>query len=237
MAKNSGTDSASTASSPEPSRVSSLFGHVELMIVVLLGIVSVTTAYASFQAALYGSKMDSFYAQSTRLTAEAESAYLEGNQQFVQDSATIARLLELEVEMGSPDPLIAELAAEKYDLLNFVAISDELAEGIEWAAAEDEADPAFYTPPQNYEPYLDSLFGLWSELNDEAAQATAAGDEANTNGDRLTLNTVLFAVSLFLLGIAAVLKSRRAQYGLIAVSTAIFGLGLTLTVMIPFVSL
>ena len=221
----------------EPRRISSLFGNVELVIVIMLGIVSVVTAYASFQAALYGSKMDSFYAQSTRLTAEAESAYLEGNQQFVQDSATLARLLELEVEMSATDPVIAQLATEKHELLSFVSVSDELAAAIAWADAENEADPDFYTPPQNDDAYLESLFGNWSVLNDEAADATQNGDEANTYGDRLTLNTVLFAVSLFLLGVAAVLKSRRAQYALIGVSTAIFLGGLALTVTIPFVSL
>ena len=221
----------------EPRRISSLFGNVELTIVILLGIVSVVTAYASFQAALYGSKMDSFYAQSTRLTAEAESAYLEGNQQYVQDSATLARLLELEVEMSASDPVIAQLATEKHELLSFVSVSDELAAAIEWADAENEADPDFYTPPQNDDAYLESLFGTWSALNDDAAKATQNGDEANTYGDRLTLNTVLFAVSLFLLGVAAVLKSRRAQYALIGVSTAIFLGGLALTVTIPFVSL
>lgn len=221
----------------EPRRISSLFGNVELTIVILLGIVSVVTAYASFQAALYGSKMDSFYAQSTRLTAEAESAYLEGNQQYVQDSATLARLFELSVDMEADDPIIAQLAAEKHELLTFIMVSDELAAAMEWSNAENEADPDVYTPPQNDDAYLAYLFGGWSELNDQATAATVAGDEANSFSDRLTLNTVLFAVSLFLLGVAAVLKSRRAQYALIGVSTAIFLGGLALTVTIPFVSL
>ncbi len=228
---------APESTTTESRRISSLFGNVELIIVIMLGIVSVVTAYASFQAALYGSKMDSFYAQSTRLTAEAESAYLEGNQQYVQDAATIARLLELQVEAESPDPQLAALAVEKLDVLSFVSVSDELAAAIEWSDAENEADPDFYTPPQNDDAYLESLFGGWSALNDEAAAATTSGDEANTYGDRLTLNTVLFAVSLFLLGVGAVLKSRRAQYALISVSTAIFLGGLALTVTIPFVSL
>jgi hypothetical protein len=221
----------------EPRRFSSLFGNVELVVVILLGIVSVVTAYASFQAALYGSKMDSYYAQSTRLTAEAESAYLEGNQQFVQDAATIARLLELEIESTSTDPAVAQVAAEKLEALTFVAVSEELAAAIDWANGENAADPDFYTPPQNDDAYLEALFGGWSQLNDEAAEATALGDEANTFGDRLTLNTVLFAVSLFLLGVAAVLRSRRAQYVLIGVSSTVFALGLALTVTIPFVSL
>jgi len=228
---------SSTPASAEPRRLSSYFGNTELLIVILLGVVSVVTAYASFQAALYGSKMDSFYAQSTRLTSEAESAYLEGNQQYVQDSSTIARLLELEVEMQSSDPTLAQLATDKHELLSFVAVSNELASAIEWADEENAADPEFYTPPQNDDDYLAALFGGWSELNDDAATATSAGDEANTFGDRLTLNTVLFAVSLFLLGVGAVLKNRRSQYALIGISSAIFIGGLALTVTIPFVAL
>ena len=231
--------SSTSAPTPasEPRRFSSLFGNVELVIVVLLGIVSVVTAYASFQAALYGSMMDSYYAQSTRLTAEAESAYLEGNQQYVQDSATIARLLELEIESTSTDPAVAQVAMEQREALTFVAVSDDLTAAIDWSDAENAADPNFYTPPQNNEAYLEALFGGWAQLNEEAAEATALGDESNTFGDRLTLNTVLFAVSLFLLGVAAVLGSRRAQYVLMGISSAVFALGLALTVTIPFVSL
>jgi Tfp pilus assembly protein PilE len=227
----------STAAPPETRRLSSLFGNLELVIVVLLGIVSVVTAYASFQAALYGSKMDAFYADSTRVTAEAESAYLEGNQQYVQDSATVARLIELEIEAQSDDSALAALAAEKLEAFTFVAVSDELAAAIAWSEAENAADPDTYTPPQNDDAYLESLFGTWSTLNDEAAEATANGDAANSYGDRLTLNTVLFAVSLFLLGVAAVLQGRRAQYTLIGVSTVIFAVGLVLTASIPVVTL
>lgn len=39
---------APESTTAEPRRISSLFGNVELMIVIMLGIVSVVTAYASF---------------------------------------------------------------------------------------------------------------------------------------------------------------------------------------------
>lgn len=68
----------------------------------------------------------------------------------------------------------------------------------------------------------------------EAEALLAEGDEANQYSDRLTLNTVLMAISLFLLGIAAVIRNRRAQWILIGVSSGIFILGVVLTAIIPF---
>ena len=54
--------SAPEATRPLTFRLSSLFGHLELIIAILLGVVSIATAYASFQAALYDSQMAGAYA-------------------------------------------------------------------------------------------------------------------------------------------------------------------------------
>lgn len=52
--------------------------RLELIIAILLGIVSIGNAYASFQAALYDSRMAAAYQRGTALSTEAESLYLEG---------------------------------------------------------------------------------------------------------------------------------------------------------------
>lgn len=216
------------------SRRRSFFEDLQLLIVILLGVVSVATAYVSFEAALYGGQQAAAYSRGGAAQTEAESIYLEANQQYMQDAETLTRLSEYQIEMDGADPDVAAAASEKYDQLYFTSVSEDLDAAIAWAQAENEADPSTYTDPQGSEDYQDALFGAWSDADAEAETLLAQGDEANQYSDRLTLNTVLMAIALFLLGIAAVIRNRRAQWILIGVSSGIFLLALGLTVIVPF---
>ncbi|OJV98606.1 MAG: hypothetical protein BGO47_01215 [Microbacterium sp. 67-17] len=216
------------------SRRRSFFEDLQLLIVILLGVVSVATAYVSFEAALYGGQQAAAYSRGGAAQTEAESIYLEANQQYMQDAETLTRLSEYQIEMDGADPDVAAAASEKYDQLYFTSVSEDLDAAIAWAQAENEADPSTYTDPQGSEDYQDALFGAWSDADAEAEALLAQGDEANQYSDRLTLNTVLMAIALFLLGIAAVIRNRRAQWILIGVSSGIFLLALGLTVIVPF---
>ena len=215
----------------KPSTRIPFFSDLQLVIVVLLGIVSVATAYASFEAALYGGQQASAYSKGGAAQTEAESLYLEGNQQYVQDSQTIQQLAILRVAADAGDPV----AEAQWEELNFVGVSDDLAAAIDAAAALDESEPEFWHDPQADEDYQAALFGEYGELDAQAEALLDEGDEANLLGDKLTLNTVLMALSLFLLGIAAVLNNRRAQWILIAVGGGIFVLAFVLTLLVPFV--
>ena len=224
-----------TPSDASPSTRIPFFSDLQLVIVILLGIVSVATAYTSFQAALYGGIQASAYSKGGAQQTEAESLYLEANQQYLQDAQILTRMTELSIEMDSSDPVVAELASAKFDSLIFQAVSPDLQAAIDWSVVENDANPDVYVSPQESEDYQAALFGAWAELDDESAAQLAQGDEANSLGDRLTLNTVLMAVSLFLLGVAAVLNNRRAQWVLIGVGMGIFVVAIVLTLGVPFV--
>lgn len=207
--------------------------HIELIVAILLGLVSIAVAYATFQGALWDGKMTQAYSEGTRQSTEAESLYLEANQQYVQDGALLSRLTELELDIAAG----VTGAQEKYDTLVFQYVSAELQTAIDWAAAENEADPEFWYDPQSNDNYQATLFGAYAEKSDESIATIAAGDEANGYSDRLTLNTVLMAVSLFLLGVAAVTRNHRTTVILSSVGGAIFVVALVLTLMVPFISL
>lgn len=224
----------STATAKRATRIP-LFTDLQLVIVILLGIVSVATAYASFQAALYGGMQASAYSKGGAAQTEAESLYLEANQQFIHDGQILTRMTELSIEMESTDAVLAASAAAKFDALLFTAVSEDLQSAIDWSVAENDANPDDYTHPQDSDDYRAALFGAWSEHDTESAQLLADGDTYNSLGDRLTLNTVLMAITLFLLGVAAVLNNRRAQWILIGVGAGIFVIAGVLTVVVPFV--
>jgi hypothetical protein len=217
--------------------LSSLIGNFELVIAILLGLVSIATAYASFQAALYDSQMAGQYTLGNTTSTEAESLYLEGNQQFVQDTQLWNRLTELKIQANSADYAVASNAQETYDTLVFQAVSDEFAAAIEWADAQNAADPEYYYSPLDNEDYQDYLFSGYSDTKADSEQHIADGDTYNNLSDRLTLYTVLMSISLFLLGIAALVRQRRTQYVLVGTGSVIFVVALVMTLTIPFVGL
>ncbi|WP_353987751.1 hypothetical protein [Ruicaihuangia caeni] len=212
-------------------RLADLFGNTELVIVILLGVASVFTAWATFQAALYGGMTDSSYAKGQSAQTEAESLYLEANQLFVQDVQTFARLTELTVDMENPDPAIAAAASTKFDTLHFVSVDEVLDAAMIWSQEQDAADG--YVGPFDSEEYFAARFGAWQEQDSASAAMIEEGDLYNAYSDRLELNTTLMAITLFLLGVAAVVKRRRTQWTLIAFGSGIFAIAAVLTAIVP----
>ena len=216
---------------------SSRFLDLEVFIAVLLGLVSIVTAYASFQSALYDGRMTQKYTIGSNLATEAESLYLEGNQQYVQDAQLYDRLTDLSLDTQNPDPAIAAAAQEKYDVIYFQSVSDEFDAAIAWADDQNAANPDLWYSPLDNEDYLNFLFGNYYDSKDQADATIAEGDVANGLSDRLTLNTVLMAISLFLLGVAAVVRQTRVKLILGAVAIVIFLTAAVLTAFTPFLGI
>lgn len=218
-------------------RLADLFGSPELIIVILLGVVSVVTAYASFQAALYDSQMAGAYTKGQKEGTAAESLYLEANQQYILDVQNWSQLTLLSVDMESSDPALASSATTKFETLYFQAVGEDLDAAIVWSTEQNEIDPATFTSPFDNEDYMDVMFSPYADSKAVADKLIAEGDEYNSLSDRLTLNTVLMAISLFLLGVAAVVRSRRSQIVLASVATGVFVVAAVLTAAIPYVSI
>ena len=227
----------SDAPTDRPTGLGFLRKNIEVTIAVLLGLVATVTAYASFQSSLYDGNMTQNYTDGSNLSTEAESLYLEGNQQYVQDAQLYDRLTDLQLDIANPDPAISAAAQIKYDTIYFQSVSEDFDAAIQWADEQNAADPELYYSPLDNEDYQDSLFGAYAETKGEADATIAKGDEANGLSDKLTLATVIMAISLFLLGISAVVKSFRVRLILGAVSMVIFVVALVTTVNVPFVGI
>jgi hypothetical protein len=229
--------SSDTPTESAKPRLNLMFSNLELVIAVLLGLVSIATAYASFQAALYDSQMAGSYTKGSTQSTEAESLYLEANQQFLEDTQVWNRLAELDIEKDSTDAAIAADAAGKYDTLTFQAVSTDFAAAIARADAENTADATVYHSPLDDEEYQSTLFGSYAETQAKSVATISQGDEYNSFSDRLTLNTVLMSISLFLLGIAALVRQFKVQLVLMSTGVVIFVVAAALTAMIPYVGL
>ena len=207
--------------------------HMEIFIAVLLGLVSIGTANASFQSSLYDGNMTQNYTVGSNLATEAESFYLEGNQQYVQDSQLWDTLTDLRLDTQNPDAAIAASAQIKYDTIYFQSVSEAFDAAIKDADAQNEASPDFYVSPMDNEDYQATLFGDYADTKDKADKTIAAGDQANTYSDRLTLATVIMAISLFLLGISAVVAAFRIKLIMGGIAVVIFVIAVIVAAAIP----
>jgi hypothetical protein len=206
--------------------------HAELVVVILLGVVSVATAYTSFQSSLYGGGSDDRISKSEAAGTEAESLYLEGNQQYQKDSQTIGQLEQLQASIDAGDPF----AQAQYDALYFISVTETpLEAAVDAAAALDESEPGVWHDPQADEEYNAALFDAYADKSIEADELRATGDKVGDQGDQLGFYTALMAITLFLLGIAAVVKRAELRWILIATGMTIFTVTAVLTAMIPFV--
>jgi hypothetical protein len=228
--------SSTHAATPAPrSGFRRLFDNVELVTVILLGIVSVATAYTSFQSGLYGGASDDRISRSEAKGTEAESLYLEANQQYVQDTQTILRLSDLDILRRSADPVTAFDSAAQYNELYFIGVSEDLDPAIQSAAALDISEPDFWHDPQADDAYNAALFGSYADASDESEKLRSEGDKIGDQGDQLGFYTALMAITLFLLGVAAVVRRPLMQWILIAVGMTIFLVTAVGTAFIPFV--
>ena len=220
---------------PTSGRLGALFRQTELIVVILLGLVSVATAYTGFQATVYDGKTATATAEGESSRTQAESLYLEGNQQYVQDAQTLSRLTELQIDAKSADATVAADAQAKYEQIYFIDVSPAFDTAIKAAQVKNDADPSTYTSPLDDQTYQASLFGAYADENDKATAFAETRDTLRNYSDRLSLNTALMAITLFLLGIAAVVRKPGMQWILIAFGMAIFALTSVLDAIIPFV--
>lgn len=215
-----------------PARESWFSRQFELFIAVLLGVASVITAWASFQASLYDGEMSAANTKASVLAAEAESLYLEGNQQYVSDGQLFDRLTELEIQSTSADAAAAAVALETVEVLSFQSMTEDFSAAMDWAAAENEADPEYFTHPQASEEYQSVLFSGYQEVKAEADAALESSAKFNELGDQLTLGTVLLAISLFLFGISAIIRSFRLRLIITGVSTVVMVVATVMSVIV-----
>ena len=219
---------------PARPRLAALYHHSELIVVILLGLVSVETAYTSFQSSLYGGQSANRIAQAGASETAAESLYLEGNQQYVQDTAVVLQLAQLKLDTQSADATVAADAQAKYDELKFIGVSDALGVAITSAEALDKTETDVYHDPQDDEAYQNSLFSAYDEEHAKSLALKAEGDSYNDRGDLLGFTTALMAITLFLLGVAAVVRRERTRLTLTVIGMVIFTGTAILTATVPF---
>lgn len=213
---------------------------IELIVVVMLGVTALLTAWGSWIGSLHGGNQATSYTTSNNLASEGNSEYNAGIQQMNQDMLLWNDISDMQMEINFALENGDELTVAKVCYQLFYKLdenlSERMAEAIGWNYNMSEAeysDPEAtvlawmesdeaYTSPFFDADYLAGYIETANELLAQSQQELEAGKAANANGDAYGLVTVIYSVVLFLLGIVSSFSNSKNKLVIVIVSLAAF---------------
>jgi len=219
----------------EESERQALVDRFEFFAAILLGAAAICTALSSFQAGLWDGKQAEAYGkantEATSGAAERAKAIVEMSKD-AQIEITAYQLIEEGTNNATSNPSVANSSFEIATYLYTRQISDAgyKALGLPPEAKKDDGedeektealkgdilDKASEVDLVGNETYQKEMLAKANELNEQSAKTFAEGNSANETGDKFELANVIFAVSLFFMGIALVFKTEIKWYVLYA---------------------
>ncbi|HEX3020878.1 MAG TPA: hypothetical protein VHP81_00605 [Lachnospiraceae bacterium] len=210
---------------------------IEVIIVVMLGITALLTAWASWIGSLHGGNQATNYADANNLASEGNSEYNAGVQSMNQDMLLWNEISDLQIDIlfaqdNKNEAVLNQSSNKLFFKLND-NLSEEMATAIGWDfnyTSEDpqeivqawmEKDEALQSPFTE-EDFITTYFEKANALLGESQEKMEEGQKDNTNGDAFGLVTVIYSVVLFLLGIAGSFDSRKNRNAVIIISLVSF---------------
>lgn len=182
---------------------------LEVWTVIVLGLVSLVTAWAAFQSSLWnGVAIEEFARADAQRTAG--STTLETSTGTYQEDRAL--FLEYYKATRANDATLA--AYIKRELM-----PERLRKATDaWEKSPNARETSPFRPAFGYEaPGIDL-----EKVSDNLKRAMASARNASSLGDKYNLAAVLFAASLFLVGISSTLRFVRFRISLLLIGTAIF---------------
>ena len=225
------------------------YEHIlEIVVIVMLGITALLTAWASWIGSLHGGEQATSYTTSNNVASEGNSEYNAAVQSMMQDMLLWNDVSDMQIDLlvaeseGDLDAY-GKTASKVFYKLND-NLSDAMAEQIGWDWAYLEMDPAeavadwmskeeALVSPFSNQDFVDSYFVTANELLAQSAELLKSGKTSNENGDAYGLVTVIYSVVLFLLGIAGSFNSLTNKFVVIVISVAAFVIATVYMLTIP----
>ena len=190
----------------------------EVAVVVLLGVISVITAWAGVQSSLLGGKSNealSFYMEGI---SYSNNLFLTSELKYRTDMVVWA---DKQTTLSQGGDINAGYSAGSVELFKF---------GIPYLLENPESQLADCTP------YMDELYLPREEALNRALQSLEEYQVSNEQSDRLQMLTALLAVALFMLGMTSVIRKDKLQFAIVigAMIIAVFSIAILFSV--PMVS-
>ena len=222
----------------EESDKQTLVDRFEFFAAILLGVAAICTALSSFQAGLWdGIQADSYGKANTEAT-QAASEQARAVVLMSKDAQVDITAWRLIYEGNdATNPVDKERSFEIATYLYTKQMSDAgfkalglpadarkevvddpntPAEEKQEALKEEILEKALESELADSEDYRKEMMSASTALSDQAAKTFKAGQDANDTGDKFELANVIFAVSLFFMGIALVFRTDIKWYVLYA---------------------
>ena len=194
--------------------------RVEQIIAVMLGLAAIITAWTAFQSSQLGDKVQESFSEGIRSSDQASQEY---NTAIATDNQDQAIFLEYAKALVSEDEVTATYIQESL-------MSPELAAAVEWWIEQPDdtgPDSPFVEENPNWD---DSSWATAADLDVEAQQYFDSARQADADGDEFDLLEVIVTLSLFLFGIASLVRQQKIQVGLAAVGGVILIYSIIMTI-------
>ena len=194
--------------------------RVEQIIAVMLGLAAIITAWTAFQSSQLGDKVQESFSEGIRSSDQASQEY---NTAIATDNQDQAIFLEYAKALVSEDEVTATYIQESL-------MSPELAAAVEWWIEQPDdtgPDSPFVEENPNWD---DSSWNTAADLDVEAQQYFDSARQADADGDEFDLLEVIVTLSLFLFGVASLVRQQKIQVGLAAVGGVILIYSIIMTI-------
>ncbi|MBR6918092.1 MAG: hypothetical protein IKN38_07905, partial [Clostridia bacterium] len=207
--------------------------RLETIVAILLGITTLLSAWAAWIGSLHSGIQSINFTESNNASSQGSAQYNLGMQVYLADFMVWNTLkdyyYELEAAKADGDQTKEELIAEKIRSFEEQNASDILAEGVKWMEETGEDNP--FKMPGLAEKYFEEA----TKTVSESQELLEEGKRDNSKGDSYRLVTVIYSLTLFLLGIIGTFKNMPNRKAVLAIAVAflIFGVIYMCTIPMP----
>ena len=185
---------------------------LEMFAAALMSIATVATAWCAYQSAEWSGEQAFLLGESQRAGREAD---LHAGLAAQKRNLDVAVFMEWIDGIATDNDRLTEFYAERFPPNLGIAVEA-------WLATEPRTNPDAPPHPFAMEEYqvVEDSIAARAALESEAKWAEAR--QADENGDRFVLLTVIFASVLFFAGIEQKFRDRKVRRGLLAVGSLLF---------------
>lgn len=207
--------------------------RLETVVAILLGITTLLSAWASWIGHLHGGIQSINFTQSNNMASQGTAEYNLGMQLYLSDymAWNVAKdyYYELKSAEIDGDQAKIDLINEKIKSFEEHNTSEILREGIKWMEENNEDNP--FKMPDMEKKYFETA----QKDFDQSQELLKEGKRDNEKGDSYLLVTVIYSLTLFLLGIVNTFKDMKNKTAvlLIAVVFLVFAFIYMCTIPLP----
>lgn len=207
--------------------------RLETVVAILLGITTLFSAWASWIGHLHGGNQSINFTQSNNMASQGTAEYNLGMQLYLSDymAWNVAKdyYYELKLAEIDGDQVKINLINEKIKSFEKQNESEILREGVKWMEENNEDNP--FKMPGIAEKYFETAQRDFNQSQDLLEE----GKRDNSKGDSYLLVTVIYSLTLFLLGIVNTFKNMNNKIAvlLIAVLFLVFAFIYMCTIPLP----